>query len=70
MKIKPWFIYALVTTVFWGVWGAFTEIPEKAGFPGTMIYVVWSVTMIIPAVVALKNIKWKIESVLLTLSFR
>ncbi|MBN2347969.1 MAG: DMT family transporter [Bacteroidales bacterium] len=61
MKIKPWFIYALVTTVFWGIWGAFIEIPEKAGFPGTMIYVVWSVTMIIPALVALKTIKWKIE---------
>ena len=26
-----------------------------------MIYVVWSVTMIIPALVALKTIKWKIE---------
>lgn len=61
MKFKPWLIFALVTTLFWGLWGAFTEIPERAGFPMTMIYVFWSMTMIIPALVAMRIIKWKLD---------
>ena len=62
MKNKLWLVFALITTVFWGVWGAFIEIPEKAGFPATMGYVVWALTMIIPAIVALKIINWKLET--------
>ncbi|MGD8780841.1 MAG: EamA family transporter [Ignavibacteria bacterium] len=61
MKIRPWLIYAIVTTVFWGLWGALIEIPEKAGFPATLGYTVWALTMIPPALVALKIIKWKLE---------
>lgn len=34
---------------------------EKAGFPATLGYTVWALTMIIPAVVALWLIKWKLE---------
>ena len=59
---KLWLIYAIVTTVFWGIWGAFIEIPEKAGFPATLGYVVWSLTMIPCALVALNIIKWKPET--------
>ncbi len=59
---KLWLIYALITTLFWGVWGALTEISANAGFPGTLIYVVWSLTMIIPALVALKLIGWKLDT--------
>lgn len=59
MKTRPWLIYAIVTTVFWGVWGALIEIPEKAGFPATLGYTVWALTMIPPALVALKKINWK-----------
>jgi drug/metabolite transporter (DMT)-like permease len=61
MKFKPWLIYAIITTVFWGVWGALIEIPEKAGFPATLGYSVWALTMIPPALVALKIINWKLE---------
>ena len=61
MKVRPWLFYALVTTVFWGVWGAIIEIPEKAGFPATLGYSVWALTMIPPALVALYLIKWKLE---------
>jgi len=61
MKLRPWLIYAVITTIFWGIWGALIEIPEKAGFPATLGYVVWSLTMIPPALVALKIINWKIE---------
>ncbi|HEB61769.1 MAG TPA: EamA family transporter, partial [Bacteroidetes bacterium] len=46
---KLWLLYALITTTFWGIWGALTELSASAGFPGTMIYVLWSVTMILPA---------------------
>lgn len=62
MKVRPWLIYAIVTTLFWGIWGALIEIPEKAGFPATLGYVVWALTMIPPALVALKIIKWKLEA--------
>ena len=62
MKFKPWLLYALITTIFWGVWGAFIDIPEKAGFPSTLIYVMWSLTMIVPAIIAVIIIKGKIET--------
>jgi drug/metabolite transporter (DMT)-like permease len=56
-----WFVYALVTTVFWGLWGAFIEIPEKRGFPATLGYVVWSLTMVPCALVALQLVGWQVE---------
>lgn len=61
MKFRLWLIYAVITTTFWGVWGALIEIPEKAGFPATLGYSVWALTMIIPAVFALRLIKWKLD---------
>src|SRR5215210_6511503 len=61
MRNRLWLIYSLVTTAFWGVWGALIEIPEKAGFPATLSYAVWALTMIPPAVVALKIVGWKLE---------
>lgn len=61
MKSKLWLLYAVVTTIFWGVWGATIEIPEKAGFPATLGYTVWAFTMIPPALVALRIINWKLE---------
>ncbi len=54
-----WFLYALWTTLSWGVWGAFIEIPEKAGFPATLGYVVWSFSMVPFLVWALYNNGWK-----------
>jgi len=58
---KLWLVYALITTLFWGVWGALIELPEKAGFPATLGYVVWALTMLVPVLVALNNIGWKVE---------
>lgn len=60
-KGKPWLIYAIITTTFWGIWGALIEIPEKGGFPATLGYSVWALTMIIPALIALKLVGWKLE---------
>lgn len=62
MKSKTWLFFALTTTIFWGIWGAFIEIPEKAGFPATLGYTVWALTMIPCALVALTIIKWKPET--------
>ncbi len=61
MKSKHWLSYAIVTTLTWGLWGALIEIPEKGGFPATLGYAVWALTMIIPAVIVLKKVNWKIE---------
>nr|WP_295924977.1 DMT family transporter [uncultured Dyadobacter sp.] len=61
MKIKPWIFYTAITTLFWGVWGAFIEIPEKAGFPATLGYCVWALTMVPCALVALKASQWKLD---------
>ena len=54
-----WLLYALTTTVFWGVWGAFTE---KSAYSGIIIYIIWSFIMILPALIALNNIGWKPET--------
>jgi drug/metabolite transporter (DMT)-like permease len=52
---QRWLHYALFTTVTWGVWGAFTSVPSEHGFPDTLTYVVWAVTMIAPALWALRR---------------
>ena len=62
MKSRTWLFFALTTTIFWGIWGAFIEIPEKAGFPATLGYSVWALTMIPCALAALAIIKWKPET--------
>jgi len=61
MTSRLWLLYAIITTIFWGVWGAFIEIPEKAGFPATLGYSVWALTMIPCSLVALKIIGFKLE---------
>ena len=58
---RSWLLYAMITTVFWGVWGALIEIPEKAGFPATLGYCVWALTMMIPAFFALRSNGWKLD---------
>ncbi len=61
MISRPWLIYALVTTAFWGVWGAFTGLPANYGFPETLIYCVWALTMIPPALYALRRVGWRLQ---------
>lgn len=58
---KRWLGYALLTTTFWGIWGALIEIPEKNGFPATLGYTVWAFTMIPPCIFALYKIDWNID---------
>ena len=59
---RSWLFFAIITTVFWGVWGALIEVPQKAGFPPTLGYIVWAFTMIPCALVAMYLIDWKIET--------
>lgn len=61
MKNSNWIMYAAITTVFWGVWGAFIEIPEKKGFPATLGYCAWALTMIPCTMYALRLIGWRID---------
>src|SRR5690606_31920845 len=62
MKSKLWLVYAMVATIFWGVWGAFAGLPAENGFPETLIYCVWAITMIPPAIIVLKMIDWKLQT--------
>ncbi|MEW2923127.1 EamA family transporter [Muricauda sp. ANG21] len=60
-KMKPWLLYALMATIFWGVWGAFASLPSKNGFPDTLNYCVWALTMIVPSIYVLKLNNWKLQ---------
>jgi uncharacterized membrane protein len=58
---KTWLVYAFATTILWGFWGAFTDVSARRGFPETLVYCVWSVTMILPAFYALARAGWRLD---------
>lgn len=58
---RVWLWYAIATTVLWGIWGAFTGLSAQRGFPDTLVYCVWALTMIPPALIALARTGWKLE---------
>lgn len=58
---KGWMSFVIIHVCFVGVWGALIELPEKNGFPATLGYVVWALTMIPAALLALAFNKWKLE---------
>lgn len=58
---RSWIGFVIVHVTFIGVWGALIEIPEKNGFPATLGYVVWALTMIPAAIIALVIIRGKLE---------
>ena len=57
-KKRNWLLYALITMVTWGIWGAFSDYPD---YPATLTYVVWAISMIPCALVALANIRFKLD---------
>jgi drug/metabolite transporter (DMT)-like permease len=61
MNSRSWLSYALVTTLFWGVWGAFSDLPAQHGFPDMLTYVVWSLTMVLPAAWTLRRAGWRVR---------
>jgi len=61
MQSRSWLTFALVTTLLWGVWGAFADYPTDKGFPETLSYVVWAITMAAPAFFVARSANWKIR---------
>jgi drug/metabolite transporter (DMT)-like permease len=57
-----WLRYGLLTTVMWGVWGAFIGVPGEHGFPDTLSYGVWALTMIVPAAWAMHKAGWRLQT--------
>lgn len=57
-KKHNWLLYAIITMVTWGVWGAFSD---QTSLPKTMVYVIWALSMIPCAIAALANIKFKLD---------
>ena len=51
--MNGWLLHALGTVLLWGVWGAIIGLPTERGVPDTINYVVWSLTMIPVAAIAL-----------------
>jgi drug/metabolite transporter (DMT)-like permease len=60
-KTRTWIGFVIIHVVFMGAWGALIELPEKNGFPATLGYVVWALTMIPATIVALVINKWKLD---------
>ena len=58
---RGWVVYALVTVVLWGVWGALAGLSSQHGFPDTLVYCVWALTMIPPAIWVLARNGWKLD---------
>lgn len=55
MKDKLWLIYILVTIVTWGFWGALSgwQLQSGNGVSDAVVYIIWALTMIPCALVAL-----------------
>ena len=58
---RNWVVYALVTVALWGVWGALAGLSAQRGFPDTLVYCVWALTMIPPALFVLAKDGWKLD---------
>src|SRR5678815_295420 len=61
VRRSNWVVYALVTVALWGVWGALAGLSSQHGFPDTLVYCVWSLTMIPPALIVLARNGWKLD---------
>jgi len=54
MKNRLWLVFILITIATWGVWGAFSDTQmDNDGIPETVVYILWALTMIPCAIVAL-----------------
>lgn len=58
---RGWLGYALATTLLMGLWGAVAGLPARNGFPETLVYVVWALTMIPPALFVLARAGWQVR---------
>ncbi|MCW5579764.1 MAG: DMT family transporter [Luteimonas sp.] len=58
---RAWVGYALVTVALWGAWGALAGLSAEHGFPDTLVYCVWALTMIPPALFILWRASWRLD---------
>lgn len=58
---RPWLTFAIATVALWGVWGALSPLSSAHGFPETLVYCVWALTMIPPALFILWHGGWALE---------
>jgi drug/metabolite transporter (DMT)-like permease len=58
---RPWLLFALATVALWGVWGALSPLSAEHGFPDTLVYCVWALTMLPPALYILWRNGWALE---------
>ncbi|WP_086839301.1 DMT family transporter [Amycolatopsis kentuckyensis] len=59
VSTRAWIPYAGLLVLFWGVWGAFSSLPTKLyAYPDPMVYVVWALTMLVPAWFSLRGRKF------------
>ncbi len=58
---RAWLAYALTTVLLWGVWGALSGLSAQRGFPETLVYCVWALTMIPPALFILRRGGWALD---------
>ncbi|MDL5365199.1 DMT family transporter [Xanthomonas sp. NCPPB 2654] len=58
---RPWLVFALTTVVLWGLWGALSPLSAAHGFPDTLVYCVWALTMLPPALYLLWRNGWQLE---------
>ena len=58
---RSWLVYALATVALWGVWGAIAGLSAERGFPETLVYCVWALTMIPPALIVLAMAGWRLD---------
>ncbi|MBB5716631.1 DMT family transporter [Sphingomonas aerophila] len=58
---RAWLSHALATVVLWGVWGAFSGLAPEHGFPETLVYCVWALTMVPPALIVLSMAQWRLD---------
>ena len=58
---RRWLAYALTTVALWGVWGALAGLSAQRGFPDTLVYCVWALTMVPPALFILWRTGWQLD---------
>lgn len=62
MNNKSWIIYTFLNVVTWGIWGAFSAWPTiNYGYPEQWIYIIWSLTMLIPCYFSLRGKKFELS---------
>ena len=60
-QCRPWLVFALAPFALWGVWGPLWGLSPGRGFPDTLVYCVWALTMIPPALYILWRGGWALD---------